>query len=159
MNWKAKAFLFVVVLAAFSGYGAALRGQDARDPSRITYARLYCSPDGNSHFQDVTIELHKTNFAPPAPPINIGTDIAASKMFFGGFDAGWGAQDLENRLNHPTPAIQFGIVLQGMFSITVTDGETRRLGPGSVFRLEDTAPCKGHITVVGDQTAFLMFVR
>jgi hypothetical protein len=99
------------------------------------------------------------NFAPPAPPIHIGTDFPASRAFVGGFDAKWGAQDLENRLNHPTPAIQFGIVLQGIFSITTTDGETRRLIPGSVFRLEDTSPCKGHITVVGDQPGFLMFVR
>ena len=66
---------------------------------------------------------------------------------------------LKGTLNHPTPAVQLGIVLQGVFSITTTDGETRRLPPGSVFRLEDTSPCKGHITVVGDQTAFLMFVR
>jgi hypothetical protein len=72
---------------------------------------------------------------------------------------GWGTHDLENRLNHPTPANQFGIVLQGTFSITTTDGETRRLAPGSVFHLEDTSPCKGHITVVGDQTGYLMFVR
>jgi hypothetical protein len=40
-----------------------------------------------------------------------------------------------------------------------TDGETRQLRPGNVFRLEDTSPCKGHITVVGDQPGFLMFVR
>ena len=114
---------------------------------------------GNTRFQDVTVDLRKTNFAPPAPPIHIGSDFAASRAFFGGFDAGWGARDLENRLNHPTPATQFGIVLQGVFSITTTDGETRRLPPGSVFRLEDTSPCKGHITVVGDQPGFLMFVR
>jgi hypothetical protein len=107
----------------------------------------------------MTAELRKTDFAPPAPPIHIGSDFAASRAFFGGFEAGWGARDLENRLNHPTPATQFGIVLQGVFSITTTDGETRRLPPGSVFRLEDTSPCKGHITVVGDQPGFLMFVR
>jgi hypothetical protein len=157
MSWKAKMFPFVFVLVALSGH--AVRGEDAADPSRFSYARLYCSADGNSHFQDVTVELRSTEFAPPAPPINIGSDIAASKTFFGGFGAGWGAQDLEKHLNHPTPAIQFGIVLRGTFSITTTDGETRRLAPGSVFRLEDTAPCKGHITVVGDQTGFLMFVR
>src|SRR5262249_56917436 len=97
--------------------------------------------------------------APPAPPIQIGSDFAASRAFFGGLYAGWAARDLENRLNHPTPATQFGIVLQGVFSITTTDGETRRLPPGSVFRLEDTSPCKGHITVVGDHPGFLMFVR
>ena len=155
MSWKTKAFPFVFVLVA--SFAVAARGEE--NASHFTYARLYCSPDGNTHFQDVTVELRKTNFAPPAPPIHIGSDFAASKTFFGGFDAGWGAHDLENRLNHPTPATQFGIVLQGTFSITTTDGETRRLRPGSVFRLEDTSPCKGHITVVGDQTGFLMFVR
>src|SRR5215813_12685187 len=145
-------------LIVLSG-STASRSEDSRDPSHFTYARLYCAPDGNTRFQDVTVELRKTNFAPPASPINIGSDFTASRAFFGGFDAGWGAQDLEKRLNHPTPATQFGIVLHGSFSITTTDGETRRLRPGSVFRLEDTSPCKGHITVVGDQPGFLMFVR
>jgi hypothetical protein len=145
-------------LIVLSG-STAPRGEESRDPSHFTYARLYCAPDGNTHFQDVTVDLRKTDFAPPAPPIHIGSDFAASRAFFGGFDAGWGARDLETRLNHPTPATQFGIVLQGSFSITTTDGETRRLAPGSVFRLEDTSPCKGHITVVGDQPGFLMFVR
>ena len=159
MRWKTKTFAFVFALMALSGYASASRGEDSRDPSHFIYARLYCAPDGNTHFQDVKAELHKTNFAPPAPPIHIGSDFAASRAFFGGFDAGWGVLDLENRLNHPTPATQFGIVLQGTFSITTTDGETRRLSPGSVFRLEDTSPCKGHITVVGDQPGFLMFVR
>lgn len=149
----------VFALIGLLGHTTASRGEDSRDPSHFTYARLYCAPDGNTHFQDVTAELRKTNFAPPAPPIHIGSDFATSRAFFGGFDAGWGAQDLENRLNHPTPATQFGIVLQGTFSITTTDGETRRLRPGSVFRLEDTSPCKGHITVVGDEPGFLMFVR
>src|SRR5262249_39062808 len=61
----------------------------SRDPANFTYARLYCAPDGTTHFQDVTVELRKTDFAPPAPPIHIGSDFAASRAFFGGFDAGW----------------------------------------------------------------------
>jgi hypothetical protein len=154
-----KSTAVALVLAFTAGYAAAPHAEDSRDPSRFTYARLYCGPEGDTHFQDVTAELGKTNFAPPAPPIYIGSDFPASRAFFGGFDASWGARDLESRLNHPTPAVQLGIVLQGVFSITTTDGETRRLPPGSVFRLEDTSPCKGHITVVGDQTGFLMFVR
>jgi hypothetical protein len=160
MRRKTNTLAFIFAVLAWSGYATASRGEDSRDPSHFTYARLYCAPDdGNTHFQDVTVELSKTNFAPPAPPIHIGSDFATSRAFFGGFDAGWGAKDLEKRLNHPTPATQFGIVMQGSFSITTTDGETRRLPPGSVFRLEDTSPCKGHITVVGDQPGFLMFVR
>ena|SRR6516164_4153874 len=141
MSWKTKTLLVVFGLIVLSG-STASRGEDSRDPSHFTYARLYCAPDGNTRFQDMTAELRKTDFAPPAPPIHIGSDFAASRAFFGGFEAGWGARDLENRLNHPTPATQFGIVLQGAFSITTTDGETRRLPPGSVFRLEDTSPAR-----------------
>jgi hypothetical protein len=129
------------------------------DPSRITYLRLYCTPDNNSHFQSVTGKLRKINFAPPAAPLYIGKSVRASAALFGGFEAGWGAHDLESRLYHPTPAVQLLIILEGDFSITATDGETKRFRPGDVLRLEDTAPCKGHITVVGDKPGFTMFVR
>jgi len=30
---------------------------------------------------------------------------------------------------------------------------------GDVVRVEDTAPCKGHITVVGDKPVYLMLAR
>lgn len=133
--------------------------QTSDDPSQITYLRLYCTPDNNSHFQSVTGRLRKTDFAPPAAPLYIGGNVPASAVFFGGFEEGWGAHDLESRLYHPAPAVQFVVVLEGDFSITATDGETRRFKPGDVLRLEDTAPCKGHITVVGDKPGFLMFAR
>jgi hypothetical protein len=147
---------------ATSGHGMTAAEQTAEgsgDPSRFTYPRLYCTPDGNSHFQSVTVELRKTNFAPPAAPIYIGDKVPASSAFFGGFEAGWGAHDRETRLYHPAPAAQFVIALEGDFSITATDGETRRFRPGDVWRLEDTPPCKGHIFVVGDKPGFLMFAR
>jgi hypothetical protein len=76
MGRKTKTFAFVFVLLAWSGYATASHGEDSRDPSHFTYARLYCAPDGNSHFQDVTVDLRKTDFAPPAPPIHIGSDFA-----------------------------------------------------------------------------------
>jgi hypothetical protein len=105
MRRKTKTLAFVFALLAWSGYATASRGEDSRDPSHFTYARLYGAPDGNTHFQDVTAELRKTNFAPPAPPIHIGSDFATSRAFFGGFDAGWGVQDLENRLNILLPRL------------------------------------------------------
>src|SRR6516162_9087805 len=96
MSWKTKTLPVVFGLIVLSG-STASRGEDSRDPSHFTYARLYCAPDGNTRFQDMTAELRKTDFAPPAPPIHIGSDFAASRAFFGGFEAGWGARDLENR--------------------------------------------------------------
>jgi hypothetical protein len=131
----------------------------SHDPSRFTYLRLYCTSDGNSHFQDVTVELPKIDFAPPAAPIHIGGNVAASSAFFGGFEAGWGAHDLDSGLCHPAPAAQFIVVLQGDFSVIATDGETRQFRPGDVFRVEDIPPCKGHITVAGDKPGFFLFAR
>lgn len=112
-----------------------------------------------SHFTDLTIELAKENFAPPASPIAIGGNKPTSRAFVAGFEAHWGAADLQNHLNHPAPAVQLFTVLRGQFSITVTDGETRQLHAGDMALLEDIAPCRGHITVVGDEPGFLLFAR
>jgi hypothetical protein len=123
------------------------------DASRFTYVRLHCTPDNQSHFTDVTIELAKENFAPPAAPIAIGGNKPTSRAFIAGFGAHWGAADLQTHLNHPTPAVQLFTVLRGVFSITVTDDA------GDIVLLEDITPCRGHITVVGDKPGFLLFAR
>ncbi len=129
------------------------------DASRFAYARLYCTPDNESHFGALTVKLERPNFAPPAALIYIGGNQPASSVFLGGFEAHWGAADLANHLYHPTPAVQFITVVEGVFSITVTDGETKELHPGDMVHLEDAAPCKGHITVAGDKVGFLLFAR
>src|SRR5436189_5554577 len=116
MRWKTRIFPFVFVLVAL--FAVPARGEE--NASQFTYARLYCSMDGNSHFQDVTVELPTTNFAPPAPPIHIGSDFAAAKAFCGGFDAGWGAHHLEDRLSHPTPPTQPPIPLPRALTRTAT---------------------------------------
>ncbi len=131
----------------------------SHDPSRFSYTRLYCTPDNESHFEDVTVDLSKINFAPPASPIYVGGSHPASSIFFVGSEPLWGAHDLAKGLNHPAPAVQFIAVLVGDFSVTATDGETRRFHVGDVIRTEDIAPCKGHITVVGDKPGFAMFAR
>jgi hypothetical protein len=131
----------------------------ADNPSQLTYVRLFCTPDNESHFADVTVDLTKENFAPPASPIAIGGNQQVSRVFVAGFEPHWGASDLKTKLNHPTPAVQFFTVLRGDFSVTATNGEMRQLHPGDVVHLEDIAPCKGHITVVGDEPGYLLFAR
>ncbi|HEY2403951.1 MAG TPA: hypothetical protein VGI23_26595, partial [Steroidobacteraceae bacterium] len=81
------------------------------DASRFTYTRLHCTPDNQSHFTDVTIELAKENFAPPAAPIAIGGNKPTSRAFIAGFGAHWGAADPQSHLNHPAPAVQLFTVL------------------------------------------------
>jgi len=154
--------LFSIVSAVLlSVWGAtSLSAQSgSHDPSRFAYTRIYCTPNTETHFETVTVELSKVSFAPPAPPAYVGDSRPASSAFFLGLDARWGVHDLENRLNHPAPAVQFVTVLEGVISVTTTDGETRRFRAGDVVRVEDTSPCKGHITVVGDKPGFFMVAR
>jgi hypothetical protein len=156
---KCVSAIALVLVACFIAASQAQNAGRAEDPSRLTYALLYCTPDGHSHFRDVTAELPKTDFAPPAAPIHIGGHVPASSVFFGGFEAGWGVGDLQSHIYHPAPAPQFIVVLEGDFAITTTDGETRRFRSGGVFRVEDIPPCKGHIPVAGDRPGFFLFAR
>jgi hypothetical protein len=158
-----KILLFLIVGAVLltgceTGVPTAARLQ-SHDPSRFSYTRLYCTPDNESHFEDVTVDLSKINYAPPASPIYVGGSYPTSSVFFVGSEPLWGAHDLAKGLNHPAPAVQFVTVLVGAFSVTATDGETRRFHVGDVIRTEDIAPCKGHITVVGDKPGFAMLAR
>lgn len=157
-----KTLIFSIIGAVLlPGCGAMSLSAPPRseDPSRFAYTRIYCTPDTETHFENVTVELSQRSFAPPAAPIYVGGNRPASSAFFLGTDARWGVHDLENRLNHPAPAAKFVVVAQGVLSVTTTDGETRRFRPGDVVWVEDTSPCKGHITVVGDKPAFLMIAR
>lgn len=56
------------------------------DPSRFTYLRLYCTPDGNSHWDSVAVELPRIDFAPPAPPIHIGGKVTGRMVRQDGSD-------------------------------------------------------------------------
>ena len=53
-----------VVALGVSVISSTAKAED--DASRYTYVRLHCTPDNQSHFTDVTIELAKENFAPPS---------------------------------------------------------------------------------------------
>lgn len=144
-----------------SGCGAASLSRatpQSQDPARFTYTRLYCTPDNESHFETITVDLAKVDAAPLPPPVFVKPS-PASRMTLAGFGPRWGAQDLQARKFHPAPSAQFVVYLQGVMSITTTDSDTRHFGPGDVLRVEDIAPCKGHISVVGDKTSFTMISR
>jgi hypothetical protein len=47
MRWTTKTFAFVFAVIALSAHTTASPGEDSRDPSHFTYARLYCAPDGS----------------------------------------------------------------------------------------------------------------
>ena len=97
-----------LILSSVAVLGVSVMSSIAKaedDATQFTYVRLHCTPDNQSHFTDVTIELAKENFAPPAAPIAIGGNKPSSRAFIAGFGAHWGAADLQTHLNHPTPAV------------------------------------------------------
>ena len=159
MNWRpAHLIIGCVLLSSCGTVSVRPATPQSQDPSRFTYTRLYCTPDNESHFETVTVDLAKVDGVPPAPPVFVKAN-PASRLALAGFDPRWGAQDLQARKFHPAPSAQFVVYLQGVMSITTTDGETRHFGPGDVLRVEDVAPCKGHISVGGDKTSFTMISR
>ncbi len=159
MNRRLACLIIGCVLLSSCGTASVRRATpQSEDPSRFTYARLYCTPDNGSHFETVTVDLAKVDAAPLAPPMFV-KGYSASRTALAGFDPRWGAQDLQARKFHPALSAQFAVYLQGVMSITTTNGETRHFGRGDVLRVEDAAPCKGHISVVCDKTSFTMISR
>jgi len=54
-----------------------------------TYPRLYADADGESHFEDIEIDLASTDYAPPAPPLDLSSFTPATQIGFMRAEAGW----------------------------------------------------------------------
>lgn len=119
----------------------------------MKYIRLFADASGESHFADVEVPLTPTDFALPAPPLNLSPFMPATRCGFLGAAAGWSGD------YHPTPRRQFLFVLRGIFEGTASDGEVRRIGAGGILLMEDTTG-KGHATrIIGDEDALAAVVQ
>jgi len=120
----------------------------------MQYTRLYADEHGESHFEDVEIDLTLTEYAPPAPPLELSASTAAQQFGFMRAPAGWSSDW------HPSSARNVFFVLTGEWEVTASDGEMRRFTAGSVLRVEDTAG-KGHSSrVISDsQTAMILLAE
>jgi hypothetical protein len=119
----------------------------------MKYTRIYADSNGESHFEDVEVELKEVNFVPPAPPVNLSSFNPASQYCFLESPAGWYGDW------HPTPQRQLFFFLSGEVEIEVSDGEIRQFGPGSITFQEDMVG-KGHASrVLGDDIARMAVVQ
>jgi hypothetical protein len=120
---------------------------------KMTYTRLYSDQQGESHFEDVEINLAMTDYAPPAPPLELSSFTTAKQFGFMKAPAGWSSDW------HLTPARNIFIVVSGEWEVTASDGETQRFGAGSVLLVEDTSG-KGHSSrVVGEADSLAAMVE
>ena len=96
--------------------------------------RVYTGPDGQSHFEDVSVELDDHRAAG-----RISSTWPARGVQFREVD---GAYHLDF---HVAPRRQLVVNLTGSVEIEVGSGEVRRFGPGSILLAEDTTG-QGHIS-------------
>ena len=119
---------------------------------QANYVRLFASPDGESHFEDLSIELAPVDFAPPAPPLNIAAFGPAVRTLWVGADAAWAGD-----VPHPSPRRQVFCTVKGGYEVTASDGDVRSFPVGSVLLLEDTHG-RGHATRVSEDALIFAVV-
>jgi hypothetical protein len=119
----------------------------------MRYTRIYADDTGETHLEEVDIELELTELAPPAPPFDLSAARPATRMLFATLPVGWFGDW------HPAPRRQFFLQLTGEVEVVVSDGGRVQTGAGSVTLLEDVNS-KGHVTrVVGDSPVTGAFVQ
>jgi hypothetical protein len=95
---------------------------------------LYVDAKGETHFRDIEVE-----WVEERPGGKLSKRFPATGIIFretkGDYDLDW----------HPAPRRQYIINLDAGVEITASDGETRKIGAGEVFLVEDTTG-KGHLS-------------
>lgn len=142
MKRNACMIILIALAIGWSLTNSPLASQETADApaageQTMKYTRLYADENGESHFEDVEIELLPVSFAPPAPPLNLSEFTPCKQYGFLSSPVSWSGSW------HPTPVRQIFFYLSGEVEAEVSDGEVRRFGPGSVVLVEDTTG-KGH---------------
>lgn len=101
---------------------------------RVRIHRLFADEAGESHFEDVEVDLpHQTIGG------RLSDRVPVTGLIFrevpGDYDLDW----------HPAPRRQYIVNLDASVEITASDGESRRIGAGEVLLVEDTWG-KGHLS-------------
>ncbi len=109
--------------------------------------RIYSDEHGESHFEDIAVD-----YAESTPIGRLSARLPATGIIFRevqpDYDLDW----------HNAPRRQYIINLDAAVEITVSAGETRVLGAGEVFFVEDTTG-KGHLSkAVGSQLRHCVFI-
>ncbi len=130
----------------------------------MKYLRTYADSEGESHFEDVEPALTPRVAAPGSTPMVLrapaatspesaapwlrSAPIPAEHLTFSRSRAGL------FRERGPSPRRVFIFTIEGEIEIEISDGETRRLGPGSVWLHDDTSG-KGHSVRIWDASDWI----
>lgn len=116
--------------------------------SSFKYVRLYAGSDGESHLEDVEVQLNDSGRG-----TDVSDELDASSINFARFRDDYAFDQ------HTAPRRRFVVILSGMIEVEVSDGEVRVLGPGTVLLAEDL-PGVGHKSrAVGTDERLSLFVQ
>ena len=118
---------------------AAISGGRAND-ERVKCLRIFADANGETHMEDIDIDLQPRKLFKDNPPLCLTDNLPASwynvcYVPTGVGETGW----------HNPPQRLLALWLTGEVEFETSDGDIRRLPPGSVVLAEDTTG-KGHIT-------------
>ena len=108
-------------------------------PQQMKLLRIYSSPDGESHFDEIEVPQPPAAVFSGEDPLHVSSKYGTTGMQFITVPAGIGEVG-----RHNPPERLFGIVLSGFMELETSDGAVHRLSPGRVVLVEDTRG-KGHI--------------
>ena len=120
---------------------------------QFRYVRLFSDAAGGSHFQDIAVSPDRELSVPPAPPLRMRALGPAVAVALVGGDSGW-----HGEVAHPAPFRMLQSYLSGTVEVTVSDGESRRFGPGSLLLLDDTHG-RGHSTRILDEDVVMLVTQ
>ena len=121
----------------------------------ITYPQIYCSADGETHFQNVTIPL--TLFPTNADPVFASTINPENASLWVVFPKGWGVDLFRQGVFHLYAGPKrFVSIREGTITVRVTDGEERTFNKGDIFEAVDLPPCKGRLSKSEDGAVTLL---
>jgi hypothetical protein len=122
-------------------------------PTDLTFPRLIADSNGGSRFDSVTIPVTLQDFAPPASPFSVSPLEPATHCGFLHLPVQW-VGDM-----HPSPIRMWIFVLQGEMHFEASNGDSRRIAPGSAVLLEDTHGVGHFSKVLGVKPAVLAVAR
>ena len=102
--------------------------------------RIYATPDGESHFDEVELPTTKRSVHPDAVPFDVTASYQASRIRITRIPAGHPEGYLEGFAN-PVLTVR----LDGSVEYETSDGEVRYVQAGSFVLVEDTHG-KGHLS-------------
>ena len=107
---------------------------------RVTCLRIFADAEGETHMEDIDIDLQPRRLFADNPPLRLSDSFPASWCNICHVPSGMGIVDWHN-----PPQCLLVFWLTGEVEFEGSDGDIRRLGAGSIVLAEDTTG-KGHIS-------------